>query len=45
MDELDAEPTIEELEKAVDALSNRKAPGSDGMHPTRGDQVQQACPL
>ena len=33
MDELDAEPTIEELDKAIDALSNGKAPGSDGIPP------------
>ena len=33
MDELDAKPKIEELDKAVDALSNGKAPGSDGIPP------------
>ena len=33
MDELDAEPTIEELDKAIDTLSNGKAPGSDGIPP------------
>ena len=33
MDELDAKPNIEELDKAVDALSNGKAPGSDGIPP------------
>ena len=33
IDELDAEPTIEELDKAINAISNQKAPGSDGIPP------------
>ena len=31
--ELDAEPTLEELSKAIDALSCGKAPGEDGIPP------------
>ena len=26
-------PTIEELDKAINALANRKAPGADGIPP------------
>ena len=33
MEELDAPPTIDELRKAIDALSCGKAPGSDGIPP------------
>jgi len=33
MDELDAEPTTEELSKAIDSLASGKAPGSDGIPP------------
>ena len=33
MDKLEAEPTIEELDKAIDALSNGKAPSSNGIPP------------
>ena len=33
MDELDAEPTMKELDKAIDALSKGKAHGSDGIPP------------
>ena len=33
MDELDAEPIIEELGEAIDAFSSGKAPLSDGIPP------------
>lgn len=33
MEELDSPPTIKELIKAIDSLSCRKAPGSDGIRP------------
>ncbi|CAH1252113.1 OBSCN [Branchiostoma lanceolatum] len=33
MDELDAEPTLDELNKAIDSLSTGKAPGSDAIPP------------
>ena len=33
MEELDAEPTIEDLSKAIDSLASGKAPGSDGIPP------------
>ena len=33
MDELDAEPTVVELSKAIDSLASGKAPGSDGIPP------------
>ena len=48
MDELDAKPNIEELGKAVDALSNGKAPGSDGIPPeviTSGNRAPPPPPL
>ena len=31
MEELDTEPTLEELSKAIDSLAFGKAPGSDGI--------------
>ena len=31
MDDLDNEPTIEELSKAITAMASWKAPGSDGI--------------
>ena len=31
MEELDTEPTVEELSKAIDGLASGKAPGSDGI--------------
>jgi len=33
MDELDAEPTPDELRKAIDSLATRKAPGTDSIPP------------
>jgi hypothetical protein len=33
LDELDEEPTKEELSKAIDCLANSKAPGEDGIPP------------
>ena len=33
MEELDTEPTLEELSKAIDSLASGKAPGSDGIPP------------
>ena len=33
LDELDTEPTVEELSKAIDCLSTGKAPGEDGIPP------------
>ena len=32
MDELDSEPTLEEINQALDQLSFGKAPGNDGIH-------------
>ena len=33
MAEVDTEPTLEELSKAIDSLASGKAPGSNGIHP------------
>ena len=33
MEELDMEPTVEELNRAIDALPSGKAPGADGIPP------------
>ena len=33
MEDLDAEPTLEELSKAIDSLACGKAPGTDGIPP------------
>ena len=33
MEELDTEPTLEELSNAIDSLASGKAPGSDGISP------------
>ena len=33
MEELDAEPTLEELNEAIDSLAPEKAPGNDGIPP------------
>ncbi|XP_063595337.1 uncharacterized protein LOC134772300 [Penaeus indicus] len=33
LEELDTEPTIEDLSKAIDSLASEKAPGSDGIPP------------
>ena len=33
MDELDSEPLVEELSKAIDSLASGKAPGNDGIPP------------
>ena len=47
MEELDAEPTVQELRKAIDSLASGRAPESDGIpkphqgalqdHPTVGE--------
>ena len=34
MEELDTEPTLEELSKAIHSLASGKAPGSDGIPQT-----------
>ena len=31
MDELDSEPTLEDINQALDQLSSGKAPGNDGI--------------
>ena len=33
MDELDSEPSVEELSKVIDSLASGKAPGNDGIPP------------
>ena len=33
MDELDSEPSVEELSKPIDSLASVKAPGNDGIRP------------
>ena len=33
IEELDTEPTLEELSNAIDSLASGKAPGSDGIPP------------
>ena len=33
MDELDSEPSVEDLRKAIDSLASGKAPGNDGIPP------------
>ena len=33
MDELDNEPTVEELSKTIDSLASGKAPGNDAIPP------------
>ena len=33
MDELDSEPSVEDLSKAIDSLASGKAPGNDGIPP------------
>ena len=33
MDELDSEPSVEYLSKAIDSLASGKAPGNDGIPP------------
>ena len=33
MDELDSEPSVEDLSKAIDSLTSGKAPGNDGIPP------------
>ena len=42
MDELDAQPTIEELEKALDSLASGKAPSKDGIPPEVLKKVRRA---
>ena len=40
MEELDTEPTLEELSKAIDSLTSGKAPGSDGIPPRPNQSLQ-----
>ena len=45
MEELDGEPTVEELSKAIDNLSTGKAPGSDGIPPDLLKQCKRSLLL
>ena len=33
IDELDSEPSVEELSKSIDSVASGKAPGNDGIQP------------
>ena len=43
MEELDTEPTLEELSKAIDSLASGKAPGSDGIPPPPPPDLHKHC--
>ena len=40
MEELDVEPTVEELNKVDDSLASGKTPGSDGIFPNRSNSAR-----
>ena len=43
LEELDAEPTVGELSKSIDALSSGKAPGEDGIRPEIINIAAERC--
>ena len=45
MDELDSEPSVEDLSKAIDSLASGKAPGNDGIPPTGYEGLQNHYPI
>jgi hypothetical protein len=45
MEELDTEPTVEELSKAIDNLALEKAPGSEGIPPDLMKQCKSSLLL
>ena len=45
MDELDSEPLVEELSKAIDSLASGRAPGNDGIPPDLIKHCKTTLPL